>query len=113
LNVGLKIIKCSQEEFTGAMWVEIHIASINSNQFNIVEKGRSIFSVYPYRTMYEKDTTRVWGTFKRAHLADDFEKSKEIISKYGEIELVFQQNCFLEEGQSIIDANIFDSILND
>ena len=46
-------------------------------------------------------------------LAEDFADSQEIISTYGDIEIAFKQNCFLEEGQSIVDTSILDSIIND
>ena len=113
MNVGLKIIRCSSEEFEGAEWKEVNLISINSDQIKIIEKGYTLFTVYPYRTMYSRDGTQIWGTFKRSVLAEDFDKSKQINSKYGEIEIAFRQNCFLKEGQSIVDTNIFDNILND
>ena len=113
MNVGLKIVKCSKKEYEGAEWEEIHLASINSDQFNIVHKGSALFTIYPYRTMYGRDATQIWGTFKRSVLAEDFADSQEIISTYGDIEIAFKQNCFLEEGQSIVDTSILDSIIND
>tara|TARA_B100001939_G_C16793168_1_gene552264 strand:- start:499 stop:840 length:342 start_codon:yes stop_codon:yes gene_type:complete len=113
LNVGLKIVKCSSEEFQGAEWEEIYLMSINSDQFKIIEKGYTIFTIYPYKTMYARDHVQVWGTFKRSVLADDFETTKQIIDQYGEIELAFSQNCFLQEGHTIVDTNMLDNILND
>ena len=58
MNVGLKIVKCSKKEYEGAEWEEIHLASVNSDQFNIIHKGSALFTIYPYRTMYGRDTTK-------------------------------------------------------
>ena len=113
MNVGLQITKCSYKEIEGRSWEQVHLASINTNQFNIVENGRTVLTVYPYRTMYNKHHTQVWGTFKRSWLADDFEKSKQVLSEYGEIEIAFKQNCFLKEGETIINTEAFDDMLND
>jgi hypothetical protein len=113
MNVGLEIIKCTLDDLQGAKWEQIHLISINDSQFNLVKNRTTICTVFPYRVMYNRDHTQIWGTCRRSILADDFEESKQINSEFGEIEIAFKQNCFLKEGEVIYNADIFNQILND
>ena len=107
MNVGLQIVKCSLSLLHQKEWDQIHLVSTTTHQFNLIENHVTICSVYPFKTLYGGDHIQVWGTCKRAELAQDFEESKQINSEYGEIELAFKPNCFLKEGETIFDTNIF------
>ena len=113
MNVGLRIIQCTLDSLRDKEWEQIHLISINDSQFNLVEGSITICTIFPYRVMYNREHTQIWGTCRRSVLADDFEESKQINSEFGEIEIAFKQNCLLKEGQVIYDTNIFNQMLND
>ncbi len=113
MNIGLEIIKCTIPTLRNKKWDQIHLLSTTDSQFNLIEGGVTLCTIFPHRVMYNRDHTQIWGTCKRSILADDFEESKQINSEFGEIEIAFKQNCFLKEGEVIYNADIFNQILDD